>query len=61
MGYRNLVGFMIKAIREDWKMPKEQLNLEGIKSLKVMTKFHNFESRTSKYSPDELEKMVLRR
>ena len=61
MGYRNLVGFMIKAIREDWKMPKEQLNLEGVKSLKVKTKFHNFESRTSKYSPDELEKMVLKR
>lgn len=28
---------------------------------KVSTKFHNFEQRTSKYTPDELEKMVLRK
>ena len=28
---------------------------------KVNTKFHNFEQRTSKYTPDELEKMVLRK
>ena len=54
IGYRNLVGFMIKAIREDWKMPKE-------KELSVKTRFHNFESRTSKYSALELEKMVLKR
>lgn len=54
IGYRNLVGFMIKAIREDWKMPKE-------KEFSIKTKFHNFESRTSKYSASELENMVLRR
>lgn len=28
---------------------------------KVNTKFHNFEQRTSKYTPEELEKMVLRK
>ena len=28
---------------------------------KTNTKFHNFEQRTSKYSPEELEKMVLRK
>ena len=28
---------------------------------KTNTKFHNFEQRTSKYSPEELEKMVLKK
>ncbi len=31
------------------------------RNTKVNTKFHNFEQRTSKYTPDELEKMVLRK
>ena len=31
------------------------------KSAKVNTKFHNFEQRTSKYTPEELKKMVNRK
>ena len=56
--YKNLVGFMIKAIQEDWQKPKEQ---EYKPRGKVDTKFHNFESRTSEYSAEELEHIVLKR
>lgn len=55
-GYRNLTGFMMKAISEDWKMPKE-FN----KSMDIDTKFHNFERRTSNYSSEELDNMMLNR
>lgn len=54
IGYKNLIAVMLKAIKEDWQIPKEQ----DLKS-NINTKFHNFESRTSKYSAEELEKKVL--
>lgn len=58
--YRNLVAFILKAIKEDYQMPKKQESKDSSKS-KVNTKFHNFESRTSKYTAEQLEKMVLKR
>lgn len=52
--YKNFIGFMLKAIEEDWKMPSRQ-------KVKINTKFHNFESRTSRYSDKQLEDMVLKK
>ena len=57
-GYKNLMGFMIKAIKENWQMPKEQKNKP---KSKVDTKFHNFEGRTSKYTPEQLNEMIKRK
>lgn len=57
-GYKNLMAFMVKAIEQDWQMPKEQKNKP---KSKVDTKFHNFEGRTSKYTPEQLNEMVKRK
>ena len=54
--YNSLVPFMIMAIKDDYQMPKNQ-----VKDLKVKTRFHNFESRTSNYTAGQLEKIVLKR
>lgn len=58
INYVNLMATMISAIRENWQMPKEQ---EDKSKNKVDTKFHNFEQRTSKYTPEELKRMVSRK
>lgn len=54
--YTGFVGFMIKAIENDYPMPTKQ---EDKPKFKVNTKFHNFEQRTSKYTPEQLNEMVL--
>lgn len=54
--YENLVGFMKRAIENDYQMPKKQ---ENIPDSKIKTKFHNFEQRTNEYTPDELKQKVL--
>lgn len=58
--YRNLVAFILKAIKEDYQMPKKQENKDSSKS-KVNTKFHNFEGRTQNYTSEQLEDIVLRK
>ena len=54
--YNSLVPFIIIAIKEDYQMPKKQISKS-----KVDTKFHNFESRTSNYTAEQLERMVLKK
>lgn len=54
--YNSLVPFIIIAIKEDYQMPKKQE-----KKSKIETRFHNFESRTSNYTTEQLERMVLKR
>lgn len=54
----------LEDITEKDVKPSYSPNLKSnnyVKSSKVNTKFHNFEQRTSKYTPDELEKMVLKK
>ena len=43
------------------KPASKKTNNYNNRSSQVNTKFHNFEQRTSKYTPEELEKMVLRK
>ena len=43
------------------KPANKKTNNYNNRSSQVNTKFHNFEQRTSKYTPEELEKMVLRK
>ncbi|OHW62934.1 hypothetical protein EUAN_07180 [Andreesenia angusta] len=57
-GYRNLMGYMLKAIEEDWEEPKDYAPLVATDSIAKKTSFHNFESRASKYSNDELEALI---
>lgn len=52
----NFVGFMIKAIKENYS---EVSVTQETKPLK--TKFHNFDQRTSEYTPEELERHLLER
>lgn len=54
----NFVGLMINAIKDDYKEVK--LRNDSVPK-KAQTKFHNFEERFEKYSPKELEKIVLER
>lgn len=56
--YEDLVSWMIRAIQNNYRPSSKQKNSTGRGKL-INTKFHNFEQRTSKYTPDELEKMVL--
>ena len=58
--YRNLMAFIFKAIKEDWQMPKRQ-EIKGSNKNKINTRFHKFESRTSNYKAEQLEKIVLKR
>src|SRR5699024_826990 len=56
-GYKNLIGFMIKATRENWQMSKKQEPERDNNANK--TRFHNFEQRTRSYTPEQLKDMVL--
>ncbi|WP_129600139.1 replication initiation protein [Anaerophilus nitritogenes] len=47
--YDNLVGFLISAIKKDYKEPIKQTK---------NNRFHNFEGRTSKYTKEELEEKL---
>ncbi|KXZ40039.1 Helix-turn-helix domain-containing protein [Alkalithermobacter thermoalcaliphilus JW-YL-7 = DSM 7308] len=47
--YKNLVAFLIKAIKDNYAAPISN----------KVTKFHNFEQRTSRYTADELERIIL--
>lgn len=56
-GYKNLVGFMVKAIENNWQAIEQKNKTKP----KVNTKFHNFDQRSDKYSNDDLEKIVERK
>lgn len=60
MDYENLMATMTAAIKGDWQKPIKQENKPVSKSNSVKTKFHNFEQRTSQYSPDELNEKIRR-
>ncbi|WP_129595900.1 hypothetical protein [Anaerophilus nitritogenes] len=50
--YDNLIGFLISAIKKDYKEPIKQIK---------NNRFHNFEGRTSKYTKQELEEKLKRK
>ena len=51
--YSNIVGFMIKAIENEYNLPKKYKNTSNKKS---KDSFHNFKERN--YDYDELEKKL---
>ena len=52
---KNIVGYLIKAIHEDYKpiIGKNKNSIPGVK-----TRFHNINQTFNKYSSDELEKIL---
>lgn len=48
----------IKNVDEIIEKDKPKVNQKSTSQNRVTTKFHNFEQRTSKYTPDELDKIV---
>lgn len=49
----NFTGLLIDSIKNDYK----EINIEN--KTKIKTRFHNFEERFDKYSPKELEKIMI--
>ncbi len=47
--------------KQDEKPEKKQYKASGKKSTPHKTRFHNFEQRSAKYSPEDLEKMAKRK
>lgn len=60
-GIKTLEDIETKDVKPSTSAYTKSSNSNYTKSSKVNTKFHNFEQRTSKYTPDELEKMVLKK
>ncbi|OPJ55424.1 DnaD domain protein [Alkalithermobacter paradoxus] len=54
-GFKSLSDIESEALERNKNIPKQEVS----KNVQVKTKFHNFEQRTSNYTPEELEKIIL--